>query len=233
MNNSLIDQLNNSLSVIFSQTLNDFAMYFPRILTALIIFFFGVIVAKAVAKVMIKIFEAMKVSSLVKDTPVELFLKNADMTQKIEVFLGKIFYWIIMLVTLHTSVSILGLQPLSQVLDKLLSYLPNIFSSILILFVGVLLAGIIEGIIKGAIKSIDGKSSRLLGKISSYMVITIATMAAISELGIASEFIYILFVGFITTMTLGFGLAIGLGAKDLVKKLLDDWYKRIEKEVKE
>ena len=65
------------------------------------------------------------------------------------------------------------------------------------------------------------------------MVITITVMAAISELGIASEFIFILFVGFVTTLTLGFGLAIGLGAKDLVKNILDDWYKKLEKEVKE
>lgn len=233
MNDNLLDQINNSLQIISSQTLNDFALYFPRILTALIIFLLGGMVAKAISKVMIKIFEAMKVSKMVKDTPVELFLKNADMTQKIEVFLGRIFYWLVMLVVLHTSVSILGLEPLSQVLDKLLSYLPNVFSSILILFVGVLLAGIIEGIIKGAIKSIDGKSSRLLGKISSYMVITIATMAAISELGIASEFIYILFVGFITTVSIGFGLALGLGAKDLVRKVLDNWYEKVEKDIKE
>lgn len=233
MNQSLIDQTNQSLSLIFSQTLSQFAVYTPKLIAALVVLLVGIVIAKTVKNIMIKLFEAMKFSTLVKDTPVEIFLKNADVTQKIEVFLGKIFYWVVMLVVLHTSVSILGLQPLSQVLNQLLSYLPKVFSSILILFVGVLLAGIIEGIIKGAIKSIDGKSSRLLGKVSSYMVISIAVMAAISELGIASEFIFILFVGFVTTLTLGFGLAIGLGAKDLVEKILSDWYKKLEKEVKE
>ena len=95
------------------------------------------------------------------------------------------------------------------------------------------LVGIIEGVVKGSIKSIDGKSSRLLGKISSYMVITITLLAAISELGIASEFIYIMFVGFVTTMTLGFGLALGLGGKGLVENIINDWYKKLEKDIKD
>lgn len=233
MDSNIYTQMSQSLTVIFSQTLTDFAQFLPRIIAALIILLLGVMIAKAISSVLVKLFEAMRVSSLIKDTPVELFLKNADVTQKIEVFLGRIFYWIVMLIVLHTSVSILGLQPLSLVLSKLLTYLPSIFSSILILFVGVILAGIIEGVVKGSIKSIDGKSARLLGKVSSYMVITITLLAAISELGIASEFIYIMFIGFVTTMTLGFGLALGLGGKGLVEKILNDWYQKLENDIKD
>jgi small-conductance mechanosensitive channel len=138
-----------------------------------------------------------------------------------------------MLIVLHTSVTILGLEPLSAVLDKLLNYLPNIISAILVLFIGTLLAGVVESVVKGSIKTIDGKSSRFLGKIASYLVVSLTIMAAISELGIASEFITIIFIGFIAMLSVGVGLAVGLGGQDVVRKVLNTWYDRTVAEVKE
>jgi Na+/phosphate symporter len=158
-------------------------------------------------------------------------LINADLT-KLEVVIGGLVYWLVMLIVLHTTVSILGLEPLSQVLNTLLSYIPNVVSAILVLFFGVLLAGLVESLVKGAIRSIDGKAARLFGKITSYLVMSIAVLAAVSELGIARDFITILFVGFVATISVGLGLALGLGGQHVVRAMLDDWYQRVKKEVK-
>ena len=80
-------------------------------------------------------------------------------------------------------------------------------SAILILVIGLLLAGLVESLVKGSIKTIDGKSARLLGKLASYLVVILAVMIAISELGIAQEFILVMFVGFVSFLALGLGLA--------------------------
>jgi len=52
---------------------------------------------------------------------------------------------------------------------------------------------------------------------------------AINELGIAQSFTNTLLIGFIATLALAFGLSFGLGGKDLVAKLLEDWYKKFKK----
>lgn len=146
--------------------------------------------------------------------------------------LGNIAYWMLMLVVIHSTVSVLGLSSLTLVLDRVITYVPRIVSSVLVLFFGLLLAGVVESLIKGSIMSVDGKSARLLGKISSYLVLSIAILAAVNELQIASEFIMIIFIGFITMVSLGFALAIGLGSKDVVNEVLTAWYKKTSKEVK-
>jgi hypothetical protein len=138
-----------------------------------------------------------------------------------------------MLVVIHTAVSILGLASLTIILGKVLSFLPTVISAIIILFFGLLIAGVVESLVKGSVKSVDGKSSRLLGKISSYAVMTVTVLAAISELGIAQEFILILFIGFVVTISIGAGLAIGLGGKDLVSMALNDWYKKFKSDTKD
>jgi hypothetical protein len=54
-------------------------------------------------------------------------------------------------------------------------------------------------------------------------------LVAIGELGIAKEFINILFIGFIAMLALAFGLAFGLGAKEVVREVLENWYRSVKK----
>jgi hypothetical protein len=225
--------LNESFSYVSSQVLTQVSIYVPRILGALLILLIGAAIAKTIKRVVVAILEKMMVSKILTNTPVEHFFKNAEMSEKLEEIVGSVVYWLLMLVVLHTCISVLGLEPLSAVLDRILAYIPRVIASILVLFFGVLLAGVAESLVKGSIKSIDGKSSRLLGKVASYMVVTIAVMAAISELGIASDFIMILFVGFVGMLTLGIGLAVGLGGQEVVRKVLNKWYEQTLKDIKE
>lgn len=223
----------NSLVVAAGQGVQEIVVFLPKLFTALVILLVGAGVSKLLRKGVIKFFETIKVSSAVQNTPIEHFLKNADLTTKIEDIIGSVVYWLLMLVVVHTSVSVLGLTSLSFILERILAYLPHIISSVIILFIGILLSGLVESLVKGSIRSIDGRSSRLLGKVSSYLVLVLTVMMAISELGIATDFIMILFVGFVGFLSLGLGLAFGLGGQHVVRKILEDWHANFSKQVKE
>ncbi|HOP39391.1 MAG TPA: hypothetical protein PL154_03980, partial [Candidatus Woesebacteria bacterium] len=192
----------------------------------------GSALANTFRKVVVKLLESLRVSATFKKTPIDHFLQNAEIGDKVEEIIGSVLYWLVMLIVIHTTVSILGLASLTIILSRVLLYLPTVVSTIIILFFGLLIAGVVESLVKGAVKSVDGKSSRLLGKISSYAVMIVTVLAAISELGIAREFILIIFIGFIIMLSLGFGLALGLGGKDLVSMILSDWYKKFKNETK-
>ena len=221
------------LLLVTTESLSSMAIYLPRILAALLVLIIGAALARLIKRGLVKLLETVRVSSALKDTPVEVFLKNAELTNKVEDVLGSIVYWLLMLVVIHTTVSILGLVSLSVILEKILGYLPSVISAVLILFIGLLLAGLVESLVKGSIKTIDGKSARLLGKFASYLVIILSAMMAISELGIAQEFILVLFIGFVSFLVVGFGLAVGLGGQHVVRAMFDDWYWKFKKETRE
>ena len=227
-----MSQLYTSVSVLATEILIEISAFLPRLVAALLILLIGAAVARGIKAMIVKLLETLKVANWVKNTPVEHFFKNAEFGEKMEGVLGNIAYWILMLVVIHSTVSVLGLASLTHVLDRVLAYMPRIISSVLVLFFGLLIAGVIESLVKGSIMSISGKSARLLGKVSSYLVLIITVLAAINELRIASEFIMVLFIGFITMLSLGFGLAIGLGGQDVIRNMLSKWYKQTSKEVK-
>ncbi len=223
---SLPQSWQNTWSLGAAYLVAQFSTYLPRILGAVVVFLVGLLVARIVRGLVVKGLETIRVSKAVEKTPLELFLKNAELGQKIEEIIGGVFFWLILLVIIQTSVSLLGLTPLSEFFDKIFAYIPHIFTAFLIFIFGVLLAGLIESLIKGTLRSFDAHSARLFAKVASYMVVAVTTLAAIAELGIARDFILILFVGAVSAFSLGAGLAMGLGGQDTVRKILDSWYQR-------
>jgi len=205
-------------------------VYIPRLLGSLIVLIFGTYLARALRKLLVKVLSAMKLNKLAEKTPVEHFLKSSEIGSRIEEILSSIAYWLMMLIVLQTAVGVLGLESLTRIIAQFLGYLPRIFSALLVFVLGVLGAGLMEGIVKSSLKSISGPRARMVAKITSYSVMVLASLMAVSELGIAQEFILILFVGFVASTALGLGLALGLGGQGLVKKMLDEWYKQVRED---
>lgn len=230
--NSSLSTISNWQEAIFVAAANIFTKFFnflPSLFGALLIFVIGLILAKWAKAIIVKVLSAVKLDKILRKIGLEPFLSQADIKLKAEVIIGEIARWLIIIVFFMAGVNVLGLTTVGSVLASVLSFVPNIVSAILILTVGVLLAGLVEGLIKGAVNQIDPKTGRLLSKVASYLVVIVAALAAINELGIAQSLINILFIGIITTLALGVGLAIGLGAKDLVSKMLMDWYSKGKK----
>lgn len=200
--------------------------FIPILVGALIIFLFGLVLGKWAKALIIKILAAVKLDQVLRKAGLDSYLNKADIRGKIEVFFGELVHWLIILVFSMAAVNVLGLTAVSAVLNSLLSYIPRIISAVLVLTIGVLLAGLVESLIKGAVSQVDIRISRMLAKIASYLVVVVSAMAAINELGIAQSLINTLFIGVVATLSLGIGLAIGLGAKELVAKMLMDWYAR-------
>ncbi|MGI5828041.1 MAG: mechanosensitive ion channel family protein [Patescibacteria group bacterium] len=225
---SLQDALVGATSNIFSVIYN----FLPNLLGAILVFLVGLILASWVKALTIRVLNSINLSKLSKNTDFEKFLKKAEVKSQIEEIVGNILKWVLILIFTVAAINILGLPTISTVLNNILAYIPNVVSAIFVLAIGVLLAGFIERLVKGAVAQIDARMGRLLGKIASYTMIVLASMAAFNELGIAKEFINILFIGFVAMLALGLGLAIGLGAKDVVSEILMQWYKRFRDEVK-
>lgn len=224
--------VSTSISNVWSSSLGMLSTFFPNLLGAILVALLGIVLGNWVRRGIIQALQLLKFESFIEDSKFKNFLEKAEVTQKFEEVLASIVKWLIVLTFFIAATNIVGLTTVSSVLTGILSYIPSVISAVIVLALGVLLAGLVESVVKGSLSSIDIKTARLMGKIASYTVVTIAVLASFSELKIASSFINILFIGFVSMLALGFGLAIGLGAKDVVGKILSDWYKQLQKELK-
>ena len=226
--NSLQSAITNSAGEITRQLL----AFLPVLFAALVIVVIGFILGRWFKAIVTKTLEVLQLSTLTKNTAIATFIKQSDTKQKIESLVGEIVRWLTIAVFFIAAINVVGLVTVSQFLSQILMYISRVISAMLVLAAGALIGGWVESLVKGAVGTASVATGRLLGKIAGYTVIIFAILAAISELGIAERFINTLFIGFVAMLALGLGLAFGLGAKDVVKTIMEAWYKQLKKDLK-
>lgn len=203
--------------------------FLPKFFGALIIFIVGLLVAHWARKIIERILETVRFQEAAKKIGAEAFWKKAEINLTTTQIIGAFVKWFIVLVFFIAAVDILGLTTVSKVLTGFLAYIPNIVSAALIFAAGFFVANLVEGLVKGALATVDHEASRFVGRLSRWTVLVIAFFTAISELKIAQGLVETFFTGLTWIIVLAIGLAIGLGAKDLVAKILGDWYDKLKK----
>lgn len=229
MNQTTLFSIETALFSAGNNILISLGNFLPVFLAALVVFLIGVLVAKLARTATIKVLEILHISKIVSSPAISKFLTHAQVSQKVEEVAGEVVRYLILLVFFMASLNLLGLSTVTAVLAGFLNYLPKVFAALLILLSGAILAGFIEKLVKGSLASVDVQLGRLLAKLASYTIMIFAVLASISQLGIAQNFIDIIFVGFVATLALAIGLGIGLGSKDIIKSILEDWYKQLKK----
>jgi len=232
MTDNFLTNVQNSLSSAAYTILISILSFIPTLLAAVVVFMVGLVLANWLKAIVIKLLNLLKLSEVLSKGGLKHFLDNAEITQKVEMVIGELVRYLTILIFFVASINLLGLNTVTQVLNGLLAYLPNIFAAVLIFGAGVVLAGFLEKLVKGSLGGIDIKLSRLMAKFTSYLVVVFTVLASISQLGIAKNLIDTVFIGFVTMLALALGLSLGLGSKDLVKTLLEDWYKSFKKDLK-
>ncbi|KKT39636.1 hypothetical protein A3K29_01930 [Candidatus Collierbacteria bacterium RIFOXYB2_FULL_46_14] len=230
MQTNVLLSFQNSLSFAANQVLVGVISFLPNILGALVVFLIGWLIADWLKTLTTKIVNVTRLGSLFKNPVITDFLKNAQVSQRFEDVIGEIVKWLVVTLFFVAGINILGITSISLFLNGIIAGIPTLIAAVITLVIGIVVAGFLEKVVKGSLGSSDPSMSRLVGKVVSYAVMTFFILAALSQLGIATFFINTVFVGFIMAIALALGLSLGLGAKDITKKVLEDWYKKIDKQ---
>ena len=183
-----------SVSGPFSSMIQQFLLFIPQLLAAAAIAFIGWIFANLVKVGLKKLLDRTRLDEkLSEDVGVSPISQN----------ISEIVYWLILLLFLPIVLSILGLNgllfPIQNMLNEAISYLPNLFIAIVIVFVGYILAKLVRGIIEGLVRSLDLQAqaqkiglfknsnlAQVLGSFVFAIVIITALIIAFEALGIDS-----------------------------------------------
>lgn len=213
----------------WTQVSTAFLLFTPRFIGAVVIFAIGIFIASWAKRLIGGALKIVRFDEFSKNVGFSDFLARAEIKMTPSLLLGEVVRWILILVFFIAAVDLLGLTAVSAGLGRILGYIPNVLAAALILGAGYIVANFVQGLVRGAFATIDHEASRPVGKLARWVVLIVAFFAAIGQLQIAPQLTGTFFQGLTWTLVLVFGLSIGLGSKDLVAKVLEDWYKKISK----
>ncbi|HUO50497.1 MAG TPA: hypothetical protein VMU25_02965 [Candidatus Paceibacterota bacterium] len=218
----LINQSTDAVSGAFNDLWYTVISYLPQILVAVIVFLIGWLVGIILYRVVVEVVKILRINELLRNAGMDDAAKQAGFRLDVGVFLATLVEWFIILVFLIASLEILGLTRVTVFLQTIvLMYLPQVIVASLILILGAIVAEVVKNLVAGSARAAGAHSGNLAGSVAKWAIWVTAAMAALTQLGIASEMLQTLFTGVVIALSLAFGLAFGLGGKDAAARVIE------------
>jgi len=198
-----------------------FIEFLPNLIAAILVLIIGLFLADFLGRFVSKVLTRLYVDRVVEKTGLKKNLEKLGFKITISRALGLLVVWFLYAVVLIGTAEILQLNQISQFLQAVVLYIPNVIVAVVILVVGIVVSNFISIAVKEASLAAKLTAADLLSTLAKWAILVFSFMAALIQLKVAPELIQILFTGVVLMVALAGGIAFGLGGKDKAKELLD------------
>jgi hypothetical protein len=220
----------DSVFLAASTALNNLLAAVPVIIGALLILAIGWILAGILARLATELLSRAGADRLFAEHGGQVYGDRAR-TFKPSVAGGELVKWLIRIVFLVAAANVLNLPQVSELLNQVLLWIPNLIVAAIILLVAPLIARFVRGVIEVGAGRMGFTNAALLGRIAEAAIVVFAVIVAIDQIGIAADLVNTLFIGVVAALALAIGLAFGLGGRDVAAELTRQWYESSQRTV--
>ena len=217
----MITNWGSAILTSFTNALNLVFAFIPKLIGFLVILLVGWIVASVVSKAVTFLLRKIGFDRLSERIGLSRLEQRMGLRMDAAGVLGKVVYWFIFLIFLVPAVDALGLTTVSNILNQIIAYIPNVFVAIVVLFLGTLAATFVADIVRGATASTNMGNPNIYAAIARWAIMGFVAIIALEQLQIAPALLNELFGAIVAAAALAFGLAFGLGGRETAQRLLN------------
>ena len=218
---AVMASLSGALALIFTAV--------PKLLAFLVIVIVGWLIATLIARAIAAMLRSVSFNSLAQSSGFSAFVHDMGITTDASGLIANVAKWFIRLIALVVGFDALGLPAVSQVLQELLLWLPNLVVALVVLVVGGLLADALSKLVRGSTSRANFSNPDIIAAVARVSVWAFAIIVAVNQLGIATTLVNTLFMAAVGAIALAGGLAFGLGGRETAEALLTKWSSEVNK----
>lgn len=186
----------------------------PNIFLAIVIFVIGWVLAHALAKTIKSVVGLTKIDNTLAKFKVDQVVSRFGWRLDAGKFVGELVRWFLIIVFLLVSSDVLGLSAVSQFLNDLLLYIPNVVAAAIIVLIAALVANFLQKVVIASASAAQLKAANFAGTIVKWAILIVGVLIAVEQLGISQIYLQTLYTGIVALIAIGGGLAFGLGGKE-------------------
>jgi small-conductance mechanosensitive channel len=209
-----IDNFGDAMMGSLALSMSTLFAAIPRIIGFVIILVVGWFLASLIAKAVGALLRAVKFNDLAQRAGFTGFMKNMGVDTDASGFIADIAKWFVRLIALVVAFDALGLPAVSEVLRRLLLWLPNLVVALVVLVIAGLAANALSKLVRGATAQAGFTNPELIATITKVAIWAFAIVVAVNQIGIAEALVNTLLMATFGALALAFGLAFGLGGKE-------------------
>ena len=219
-----VNDWGDAVMVSATEAMQNFLGFLPALVGAILILVLGWIIAGLLAGLVERVLKTVGFERAANTTGISSFIQRSGSSWTASAIVAEIVKWFIRLIAIQAAASVLGLNQISQIINAILLWLPNLVVAIAIIVIGALIARFVSGLVRGTTDQMGFSNPDLLGNVAYYAIVVFAVIAAVDQLGIAETVVNTLLVGLVATVVLAAGLAFGLGGQQTAARITEGWY---------
>lgn len=216
-------------AVSFQVVWDKFFSALPNVFVAIVIFIIGWVLAHAVSKTIKSIVSLTKIDNALAKLKVDQVISRFGWRLDAGKFIGELVRWFLIIAFLLVSSDIVGLSAVSNFLNDILLYIPNVVIAAVILLIAAIVSSFLQKIVIASASAAQLAAANFAGLVTKWAVLILGFLIAVEQLGIAQVYLGTLYTGIIAMLAIAGGLAFGLGGKDQAATFLA----RLSEEAKE
>lgn len=200
--------------------------FVPVILGALLVLLAGGLIAKLIEQLLVRVLRTITLDKIADQIQLSNLLSKGGIRRKLSELIGAIVYWIVILAFVMTALNALNLTVAAELFQHIVSFLPNVVAAVFILIVGVFAAAFLATTVRTAASNSGVTQAALLGQAVQTVVVVFTVVAALQQLRI--QFVGEVFLIILAGISLGCGLAFGIGCKDLAGRWVSSLVEQLQ-----
>jgi hypothetical protein len=203
----------------------DAVSFIPNVFGAIIIFIVGLMIAVSLGMLITRLMEKLKIDKAADEIGLTHLLEQGDIKTSIPHIIGEIVKWFLILTFLMASADLLGLSKITEFLNSIISFIPNVIVAAIIIALTIVIANFVEHVVTKGGKATKISHNKIIATISKWSILVFGVIAALAQLNIMVELIITIVQGLVIMVALAGGLAFGLGGKDKAAQIINKFVK--------
>ncbi|MGV9414538.1 membrane protein [Nocardia sp. NPDC003693] len=223
----------SSLAIDIQQGLSDawssFATFVPKFAGFLAILVIGWIVAKIVARLVTRILHQVGFDRLVERGGIKDML--ADSRYDAVGIIAKLAYYAVLLLTLQLGFGVFGPNPISDMLNGIVAWLPRLAVAIVIVCIAGAIARVVMDLIANVLSGLS--YGRMMGRVAAVFIWGVGLIAALNQIGVATSVTMPILITVLAVIGGVLIVGVGGGLVRPMQQRWEGWLETIEGEMPE
>jgi flagellar biosynthesis protein FliQ len=200
--------------------------FLPRLAIALVVILVGWFLAKAARYAIVRGLRAVNFHVVTDRSGLDGFLRAGGIQSDTTEIMGLIVYWVVILGALVIGFNSLGLIYVTDLLGRVILFVPKVLVALLVLAFGAYFARFIANAVTAYCRNVHIQDAELLGRLAQYAILTFVILIALDQVNIGGDIVRQSFLIILAGVVFALALAFGLGGKEWAAELLERWWPR-------
>lgn len=210
----------------FNALIAQFIAFVPRLFGCVVILLIGYAIARLTALLVRNILTRIGFDRIGDKLNEINVVRQLSTNIRLSEVVAKVLFYLILLIFLMAATETLGINAITSMVFAVVSFIPQLIASAVMLLVGVFMADVIKKAVVTLCQSFNIPSARLIGTAVFVFFLIITFITVLGQLGIETDLLESSFILIIGGVVAAFAIGYGIASRDVMANMIAAMYSR-------